>query len=147
MMTCHQCSRPITGEHLLVEFPDKGEIPVHEECYENMVPTCAWCRIDLTDSYIMFKGAYGVVNLHEGCKDAFVAANVNTKTPDAIKSISKPSEQRNAGSNDDRLFIDKYSTSELIAELKRRSIQSPAGAKRSELLRVLRDNWDAPITY
>ena len=146
-MTCHQCSKAITGEHLLIEFPGKGEIPVHEECYEQMVPNCSWCRIDLTDSYVMYKGDYGIVNLHEGCKDAFVAANVNTKSADAIKSISKPSEQRDAGGSNDRLFIDKYSITELKTELSRRSIQYPTGAKRSELLKVLRDNWDASITY
>eukprot|EP00659_Diplonema_papillatum_P015811 gene15811-24153_t len=127
-------------------MPGKGELPVHEECYEKCLPKCAWCRVELTDSYVLYKGkSYGIVSLHEGCKDAFEVANMTTKSDKEIQSLSKPSAAKLAGKNTDRLFIDQLSKAEVMAELTRRGItMDPAKAamSRSALVKILRDHWD-----
>ena len=140
---CFHCKKSIDGEHLLVEMPGQGELPVHAECYEECIPTCAWCRVELTDSYVLYKGQkYGIVTLHEGCKDAFVAGNVGTKSDQDIKSLSLPSAARNAGKNTDRLFIDGLSMQELQHELARRGLGVLACGSRAELIQSLREHWE-----
>eukprot|EP01064_Diplonema_japonicum_P020105 TRINITY_DN29145_c0_g1_i1.p1 TRINITY_DN29145_c0_g1~~TRINITY_DN29145_c0_g1_i1.p1 ORF type:complete len:150 (+),score=23.24 TRINITY_DN29145_c0_g1_i1:42-491(+) len=148
MNSCFQCGKQINGEHLLVEMPGKGELPVHEDCYNTCLPVCAWCRVELEDAYVLYNGEkYGVVSLHEGCRAAFVEANKATKGPDSIQSITKPSENKKAGKGNDRLFIDDMSLGELRLEINRRGLTIPEIHLKSQqdLAKVLRENWDEKV--
>eukprot|EP00755_Sulcionema_specki_P026118 Sspe_Gene.84886::Locus_55738_Transcript_2_2_Confidence_0.800_Length_944::g.84886::m.84886 len=142
IISCTVCAKPITGEHLLIEMPGRpDEVPVHEECYEISLPTCAWCRIPMSDSYVMYKGAYGIVCLHEKCKDPFVLANAGTADRASVKSLSKPSDARKAGRDGDRVFIEKMSTAEIQRELARRGLRCPP-LDHDRLVDYLRAHWD-----
>eukprot|EP01061_Rhynchopus_euleeides_P026532 TRINITY_DN43314_c0_g1_i1.p1 TRINITY_DN43314_c0_g1~~TRINITY_DN43314_c0_g1_i1.p1 ORF type:complete len:189 (+),score=43.14 TRINITY_DN43314_c0_g1_i1:54-569(+) len=146
LLPCSHCNRLIHGEHLLVEVPGRGELAVHEECYEASLPTCAWCRAVLSDSYVLFKGVrYGVVCLHEGCRAAFEEANRNTTSAESIRALSKPSDARRAGKDTDRLFISQCSEAEALRELARRGLRCSPVTPLPALRQALREHWDDPV--
>eukprot|EP01065_Artemidia_motanka_P003904 TRINITY_DN11881_c0_g1_i1.p1 TRINITY_DN11881_c0_g1~~TRINITY_DN11881_c0_g1_i1.p1 ORF type:complete len:144 (+),score=43.07 TRINITY_DN11881_c0_g1_i1:350-781(+) len=140
------CSKPLTGEHLLVEGTDGKEVPVHEECYMADLPVCAWCRVQIQDSYTLFKTLQGkVVQLHEKCVRPFESSNSSPTAKDGVKSLSRPSEQRAAGRDGDRLFITSMSVRELKEELARRDVATGGCVEKGDLERLLRDAWDWPV--
>ena len=144
---CSHCNKPITGEHLLIDTPGTDEeSPVHEACYEAALPTCAWCRVQLADSYVLFRGArYGIVTLHEACRAAFERANANTASAGEILSLDRPSQARAAGRDSDRIFIDALSPAECIRELRRRGVRPPAKVTQKDLTLLCRRHWDDPV--
>eukprot|EP01062_Namystynia_karyoxenos_P013259 TRINITY_DN14783_c0_g2_i1.p1 TRINITY_DN14783_c0_g2~~TRINITY_DN14783_c0_g2_i1.p1 ORF type:complete len:334 (+),score=74.15 TRINITY_DN14783_c0_g2_i1:71-1003(+) len=143
VMLCHKCARPIQGEHLILEMPDGEEVPVHEGCHAAELPVCVWCRVPISDSYTVFRTAQGVVHLHELCLAPF--AERTAQLGGAPASLSRPSEQRAAGRDGDRLFIAEFSVAQLREELARRGRSAAGCVEKSELVALVRRHWDDPV--